>query len=622
MCGICGIAGPFAKEARIGDMLELLAHRGPDAFGIFEGQGCVLGHRRLAIVDLSDAGNQPMRTADGVLSMVANGEIYNHQALRDELAGLGYSFSSNSDCEVLLHGWRAWREALFAKINGMFAVAIFDSHTHELILARDRMGIKPLYFHQDGETLSFASEFKALLGRNRSWSLSHEGLAQFLAMQNTIGDATLIDGIRILEPGQWLRFKNGQLTRQTYWEPSFSNSCATFDEACRAFQATAKEAIDRHLMADVPASTYLSAGFDSGGVTALAAKAGRGPITSITGSFDAGGWYDEASGAVEIAKQAGVDHRILRIGYEDFTDKIDDLIWALDEPRMGMGAFPQFMTAANAANTHKFVLTGHGGDELFSGYPIFKVLAAASSAKQFLTLLLKMRLMEWPHMLYFWPHPLQSQQKRQGVPLLFSQSKQQTLLQPKLHQALRDHDPAAQLRAQTNAGASNYQRLFLTYLRVYLPGLLVVEDKISMAHSLESRTPLLDNEMVDLALSIPPDIKLYQGTLKAIPKEALRPFLPQSLYKLPKRGFPTPLAAWLRGPLRSWLCDRLDPSNSPLSQLIDPKHLQQETQGFLNSPTRHFRPLDEIDAHRMWMFIALDSWLRGLEQRLGVTVRV
>ena len=619
MCGICGVVGG-QLPSRVNDMLGMLAHRGPDASGLFQDANCVLGHRRLSIVDLSEAGNQPMTSAGGRFTMVANGEIYNHQPLRAELESKGYQFSSQSDCEVLLHGFAEWRDALFSRLNGMFAVAIWDATEHALYLARDRIGIKPLYYcHRDAQ-IEFASELKALLYPNETRQLSHAGFAQFLATQNTLGSYTLFEGIKMVEPGQWLRFCNGRCTRQTYWTPACRTRITDVNEGIEAFADAAQAAVKRHLMADVRAATYLSSGFDSGGVTALAALYSDSPVTSVTGTFGAAGWYDEATGARTIARACGVEHHLASISPEDLEHNLDDLVWALDEPRMGMGAFAQYMVARKVAQTHKFVLTGHGGDELFSGYPIFKILQAASKFKEALRILPTLRFSEFPHLAYFWPHRWQPAQKRYGVPLLFAPNHTRALLRRELYVQLDQNATTSGLAAYAAHADSDYERLLLTYLRVYLPGLLVVEDKVSMAHSLESRTPLLDNAVVDLALSISPRTKLHNGVLKAIPKAALRGYLPSAVYALPKRGFPTPLAAWLRGPLRSWFEARLDPQHSPLTALMRASALRRETSTFLTSYTRHCRPLDELGAHRMWMLLCLDAWLRSLKSRLNISV--
>lgn len=629
MCGIAGEAGPAAAVAGVQEMVARLAHRGPDAGAVQAFGGCVLGHRRLAIVDLSEAGNQPMATGDGQLALVANGEIYNHLELRRELAAKGHVFRSSSDNEVLLHGWRAWGPALFPRVNGMFACALWDGRSGELILARDRMGIKPLYFREAGDSLSFASELKALLPRNATVRLSRDGLAQFLTLQNYLDAETIFDGFRMLPPGSYLRFSGGQPRVERYWRARFPEGYAakvtTLPEAAEAFRAELDGAVHRHMMADVPVAAYLSAGLDSSGVTCIAARAESG-LQAFTGRFGAGGWYDEASGAALVARHCGAGHSIVDIAPQDFAAHLDDLAYHLDQPRMGMGAFPQYMVARQVARTHKVVLTGHGGDELFSGYPIFKVLALHERLRaaplEGLRGLLSVRPAELPHLAYFWPGPWQPPTRRQGLPVLFGGGQLRALLRPEVFSRLDLEGVAASLERQVAAGRSGYERLLLTYLNVYLPGLLAVEDKISMAHSVESRVPLLDNGMVAMALDLPPDLKLAGWRTKAIPREALRPVLPPELFAMPKRGFPTPVRLWLRDELRDWMRARLDPAGSPLAELFDGEALTRLVRDFDSSWSRYARPFDEIKGHRMWMLLCMDAWLRQLRARLGVSVRL
>lgn len=628
MCGIGGAAGPAATKAAVEDMIGRLTHRGPDAGAVQAIGNSVLGHRRLAIVDLSEAGNQPMTTGDGQLALVANGEIYNHLDLRRELEAKGHVFGSSSDNEVLLHGWREWGAALFGRINGMFACALWDGRSGDLILARDRMGIKPVFYRQAEDSLFFASELKALLPRNGTARLSMDGLAQFLTLQNYLDPDTIIDGVRMLPPGSFLRFRNGSLHSESYWRASFSESAmareTALPEAAEAFRNELDSSVRRHLMSDVPVSTYLSAGLDSSGVTCAAAQIEPG-LKAFTGRFGAGGWYDEASGAAMVARHCGAQHEVLDIGPQDFAGHLDDLAYHLDQPRMGMGSFPQYMLAGQVARTHKVVLTGHGGDELFSGYPIFKVLALharlCATPLEGLRGLLSVRPAELPHLAYFWPGPWQPPTRRQGLPVLFGGGELRRLLRPEVTSNVNLDAVASRLESKVEGGRSDYERLMLTYLNVYLPGLLAVEDGISMAHSVESRVPLLDNNMVAMALDLSPDLKLTGWRTKAIPREALQKVLPPELFSMPKRGFPTPLRLWLREELRDWMRARLHPDSSPLVTIFNPDALKNLVDAFDRSLSRYARPFDEIKGHRMWMLLCMDAWLRQLQARLGVTVQ-
>ncbi len=631
MCGICGVVDPHGNAAAAtARMLAQMHHRGPDDEGTWSHGQVSFGHRRLAILDLSPAGHQPMVSKDGTLALVANGEIYNYPDLRRELEERGAAFSSDCDSEVLLHAYRAYGKDAFEGLNGMFAFALYDTAAERLILVRDRRGIKPVYFFHDPETgrFFFASEIKAILaavGRGR-WSIDPEGLSQYLRFENLIGGRSLFAGIRILEPGRFLQLDREGLRIDAFSQVALPQGTpvSSFPDAVDRFGDTFEASVKRHLMSDVPVASYLSSGFDSTLVTSGAARLLPEPPLAFNGFFAEGGWYDETSGARLVAEHVGTPLNEVPISADDFIECFDDLVFALDEPRMGTGAFSQYVVARAAARERKVILTGHGGDELFSGYPVFKMaaLSATGGVSNLLSLLGSLRPAEIPHIAYFMLRRLLPGGGSTHLPLLFSDKGLRQALTPQAHEAVSTHPSFAEVEAISEGSGSDYERILKTYLSIYLPGLLVVEDKISMAHSLEARTPFLDNEMVDLSLSISPETKLHNGALKAIIKEAARDRLPAALFALPKRGFPTPLSHWLRGPLADWCKDRLLGQESPLHRIVTPGVLRSEVDRYLTSGRRHVRPLDEIPTHRMWMLLSLESWLRQAEERLGVTVEL
>lgn len=630
MCGICGSVGPKASPARVTAMLQQMAHRGPDGEGLWQNGDWVLGHKRLAIVDLSEAGRQPMFSRDGRLAAVVNGEIYNHAALRKELEAAGAVFVSKSDSEVVLHAYRAWGRDSFIRLNGMFAFALADVERRAMFLVRDRLGIKPLYYCDAGADLTFASEIKGLVAANpeRRWSIDATGLGQYLTFQNLIGAKSLFQSVRSVKPGCFLEVDGGRVAEHAYWQPSFANirKDASIEDAVGEFKAVFRASVGRHLMSDVPVSSYLSSGFDSTMVASEAARQLGSAPSVFTGKFPEGGWYDEVEGARLVAKLMGADLNEVAIDAAGFARVFDDVVAALDEPRMGMGALPQYLVAETAAKRGKVILTGHGGDELFSGYPVFKMALLADSASRGVGATLEamraLRRSELPHLAYFG-----AQRARGGIgahflPVLFPPSLQQRALQPDVLRKVRDSWAVDDLTGIAEASRSAYEQILLTYLKVYLPGLLIVEDKISMAHSLESRTPLLDNAMLDLSLSLPAAIKLDGGQLKAVIKAAARDVLPPRLFELPKRGFPTPLGRWLRGPLQPWMRDRLCAPGSALTRLFREDFLKATVERYVAAMTARIRPLDEVPTHRMWMLLCLESWLRQHETRYGVTLRL
>jgi asparagine synthase (glutamine-hydrolysing) len=623
MCGICGIYGPDAGTRPVDTMLSMMERRGPDGSGVFQAKDIVLGHRRLAIVDLSGRGRQPMVSEDEHIAISVNGEIYNYRELRAELEGIGYIFRSDCDSETVIHAWKAWGVGSFARFNGMFAIALYDRAEHALYLARDRMGIKPVYVWVNGETVVFASDMRAIVAASgrHEWALSATGFLQYLTYENRLGSETMLEGIRMVVPGEVLRFDASGMTSAIFADPLAIDQRldCSFEDAVEGFKTIFDKAIARHLMSDVALASYLSAGVDSGLVSLTAANRlkGAGPA-AFTGAFEQAGWYDEASGAALTAAAGKLPHHLLRMNAESFRDHFDALIYALEEPRMGTGSLPQYLVAQKVAETHKVVLTGHGGDELFSGYPVFKFVALqealSSGGRGLVPILRSLRLAELPHIAYFTFSAL-SGRDNPFLPVLFGDRLISRLLRPEVSASLKK--ARAAISAKERAAPST-AGLIRQYIKDYLPGLLVVEDKISMAHGLESRTPFLDNELVMYSLSLLPRVKLEEGRLKAIPKTASRGLLPDQIFDMPKRGFPNPLSGWLRGPLSDWLRTRLCNPQGALTLLFDSKALEDMIDAYLRSWRRHFRPLDEIATHRIFMLLSMESFLRQYKEKLGV----
>ncbi len=627
MCGICGVVGSGLDiQANIERMLPKMAHRGPDNTGswISSNKEAGLGHTRLSIVDLSPAGHQPMANEDGRIRLTANGEIYNSPPLRQWLWDKGHAFRSASDNEVLIHGYEEKGTDFLPLINGMIAFGLWDGPNEQLLLCRDRLGIKPLYYVLlPGGGLAFASEIKALLACPEiPAAIDSVGLKQYLTFENTFGARTLHNGVKMLEPGQYLLWKDGNAALHSYWAPSFeaSDTLPDFPQACEAYRETVHKSVARHMMSDVEVASYLSSGFDSTTVAHFAAQTTDTPLATYTGAFGQGGWYDETPGARAVAEHIGSAHTEVRMGATDFASALDDLVYFMDEPRMGIGAFSQYMVAKQAAERVKVILTGHAGDELFAGYPVFKLLllrrTLGRNPLKGLGLLLRVRPAEWPHVVYFLLQQLLGRSGR-FLPTLFSSSMLRKGLKPDVAAALKDIRPEEELATLVGDDPDPYRCLTRTYLRAYLPGLFVVEDKISMAHSLESRTPLCDNELVELALTWPLSLKLNKGVLKAIPKAAMRSVLPDILYEQPKRGFPTPLGSWLRGELNDLFHERLLGQGSPLHDLFERDFLEKSVAKYESGWQKRVTPLDQIPTHRMWQLLCLDAWLRNSTERLG-----
>jgi asparagine synthase (glutamine-hydrolysing) len=628
VCGICGLVGFSDQRATLERMLPFIKHRGPDNTGLWTGEGVGLGHTRLSIVDLSPAAKQPMPNEQNTVFLVANGEIYNSNELRPILRKQGHRFRSQSDNEVLLHLYEEEGEEFLPRINGMFAMAIWDVYRKRLILARDRLGIKPLYYCFRPEGLVFASEIKALLVCPKiTSSIDPIGLMEYLTYENTFGSTTLHKNVQMVEPGQFIVYEAGSIRKGFFWRPDFDERLGPgFEDACHSYLGVAERSVRRHLMSDVEVASYLSSGFDSTTVSTLASQHVTGSLATYTGAFHQSGWYDETIGASSVAERIKSRHTTVEINAGDLEEVMDDLIFALDEPRMGMGSFSQYMVAKAAAKRVKVILTGHGGDELFAGYPVFKLLQLCHKLRDnplgLFGVLRKIQLAEWPHLVYFLSQSLRGKTAGCFLPIIFSSGMLARGLRTEVYDQLKDIKPASKLQQIVASESDPYRRLALVYLRAYLPGLFVVEDKISMAHGLESRIPLCDNELLEFAFSLPLSLKLQSYQLKAVPKAAMRGLLPEVLYHMPKRGFPTPLSHWLRGELKGWMRERLLNSESCLHRLFRPDFIKRIVEDYLGSWRREFRPLDEIQTHRIWILLSLEAWLRVSEEHLGVRLEL
>lgn len=622
MCGVAGVVGSdivaVLGEDGVSRMLDAMRHRGPDGEGSWIGKGAIFGHVRLAINDLSIAGRQPMVSEDSTVAISVNGEIYNYPELRSELESCGAKFSSDSDSEVVLHAWRVWGVSGFQRFNGMFAIAIYDELSRSVYLVRDRLGIKPLYYFSDPRGTLFASEIKAIrtvLSRQQD-SIDYVGLLQYLTYQNCFGSRTLSSNVKLVQPGRYVQIHiDGETVEHRYCEVSLNSKgiedfAATVDRFKKVFEAS----VQRHLMSDVPVASYLSAGFDSASVANQACQLAPPPVC-FTGTFGQDeGWYDESTCAASLAADFGAEHIKVEITAEDFERIFDKLVWHLDEPKMGMGAFSQYCVAEKVKDTHKVILTGHGGDELFAGYPVFKLVnlidGVANSPLSIFGKLRNIRVSELPHLVYFFKNSLRSRELTHYLPVLNSPKNLLEGLKPEIVHELTGVRADDELLDLLGDCSSEEEKLYTCYLKAYLPGLLIVEDKISMAHSLESRTPMLDNEMVELSTGLKLDLKMADGVLKALIKEAGRAHLPEYLYTQPKRGFPTPLRFWFRGDLESMVCKRITGEDSTLRLLFDQDWLEMQYVHFCNSRLGRFRIFDEINSHRIWQLLSLESWLR------------
>jgi asparagine synthase (glutamine-hydrolysing) len=580
MCGIAGIVHFDGREPRR-ELLERMAstirHRGPDDAGVFTEGGVGLAHRRLSIIDLT-SGHQPM-SADGV-TIVFNGEIYNYIELRAELVRRGHQFRTTSDTEVLLHMYLEHGPDCVARLNGMFAFVLYDPNQRRLLAARDHFGIKPLYFYRTPQLFLFASEIKALLAHDEvKATVDPQGLDDYLTLQYTLGDVTLFRGIRKLPPAHYeiTNLDSGDTVRRRYWKPVFEIDASKSEQQyVDELRGLLESSVRWQMRSDVPVGAYLSGGLDSSSVTALAARETETPLTTFTGAFHEGPEYDESDHARAVAEAAGAQMQFVYPTEHDFIALLPKLVYHMDEPAAGPGLFPQFIVSRLAAQHVKVCLGGQGGDEIFGGYARYVVAYVEQALKSAIYESDEehghgVSLSELaPNLPYI----------RQYVPML-TRLLQRGLFEPAeaRYFSLMDRSEgtlqaySADFRAQYDRGAvfgrfaevfqdaatpSYYNRMLYYDLMTGLPSLLQVEDRVSMAVSLESRVPLLDPRIVDLVARVPPAIKFRGGEMKYLFKRAVRSLLPSRvLDRRDKMGFPVPLQLWARGAARDFFHDVL-----------------------------------------------------------------
>ncbi|MDX2283764.1 MAG: asparagine synthase (glutamine-hydrolyzing) [Bacteroidia bacterium] len=617
MCGIAGFTftdHPEDARTRLQAMTDALSHRGPDAAGHLIGSGIALGHRRLSIIDLSDAANQPITDPSGRYTIIYNGEVYNFREVRARLPQ--YQFQSNSDTDVILAAYMEWGPDCLQHFNGMFAFAVWDAQERSLFLCRDRLGIKPLYYTWENGRLGFASELRALLrGGLAQPRLNREALPEYLRYFTVHAPRTLLAGVQQLRPGTWALLKDGQLDIRPYWsltEPRVFDPGADYAAVCRQVRGLLTAAVERRLISDVPFGAFLSGGIDSSAVVALMATVSDTPVHTFSVVFDEP-QYDESRWSSMIAKRYGTQHHPIRLSPGDFLEELPAALAALDHPS-GDGLNSYVVSQATKRTGFTVALSGLGGDELFAGYPVFRRYAS-----------LRQRWAAW----YGLPAGL-----RRAVAGLLSRGAaahkterlRRLMAAPdggfgQLYPVFRQVYDDAEIQALTGGpapandvlawalppgAAAEAERLPLLSqvsageIATYTQNVLLRDtDQMSMAHALEVRVPFFDYTLVEYVLSIPDTFK-YPHTPKRLLVDALGDLIPAEIVNRPKMGFVFPWAQWLRQELR------------PLAEQSVAALGQRE--GFdaasLQRFWRQFQQGDpQIPWMKIWMLAALESWM-------------
>ncbi|MEP6779279.1 MAG: asparagine synthase (glutamine-hydrolyzing) [Gemmatimonadaceae bacterium] len=618
MCGISGVMSldgqtvPALSE-RLQHMNDLQAHRGPDGEGRWTHPfGMVgLGHRRLSVIDVA-MGAQPMRDAASGCVISYNGEVYNYKELRAELGAA--NFRTNSDTEVVLQAWLRWGPACVERLRGMFAFAIWDSQKDLLFCARDRFGVKPFYYTEADGVFHFASEVKALLPFLSSVETDVNGLRDYLAFQLCLAGKTMFNGVHELPPGHSITVQNGKVTVARYWEVffdlDFSHKACWFEERTRELL---EESVALHLRSDVPVGAYISGGIDSGIIATLASQQQSG-IAGFTGTFDMGPEFDETAYARDIAQQTDIPLYSRTINVDDFVRDIGKVMYHLDYPVAGPGSFSQFEVSALASKHRKVVLGGQGGDEVFGGYTRYLIAyfeqcikAAIDGTSQNGNFVVNYEsiipnlsaLRNYKPMLQeFWRDGLFSPMNERYFRLINRA--------PQLGDTVRwneigTYSPFETFLAIFDGGNlkkdSYFDRMTHFDFKTLLPALLHVEDRVSMAHGLEARVPMLDHPLVEFAATIPADVKFTNGELKRSLMQVARGILPQSVTdRKDKMGFPTPFAEWARGGARDYVFDVLSTKSALSRQYVDNKRVLE----LVEKEPRYGRNL--------WAVFSLELW--------------
>lgn len=620
MCGVAGFVnlnGNPAEPVLLRRMTDAIIHRGPDGEGIFTDGGLGLGHRRLAIIDLSAAGRQPMQTSDGRFVLSYNGEVYNFQELRTELQAMGYQFRSRTDSEVVLYAWAAWGAKALDRFNGMFAFAIWDRQEQELVLARDRHGIKPLYYAELPQMLLFGSEVKAMLAHPAMRAeLDPEALLEYMTFQNFFADRTLFQGVKLLPAGSWLTLKVGikKVAVQRYWDYAFTepSKAEPLDQYAEELDRLFLQAVRRQLVSDVPVSAYLSGGMDSGSITAIAARQ-IGNLRTFTIGFDmhsASGielGFDERDAAEHMSYLFKTEHYEMVLKAGDMERVLPRMVWHLEEPRVGQ-SYPNFFAAQLASKFGKVVLAGTGGDELFGGYPWRYYRAVVND--------------DFEHYIdkyyAYWQRLIPNTVIRNVFQPIWP--KVEKVWTRDIFRDVFSSHAASLTRAEDYINHSLYFEA-----KTFLHGLLVVEDKLSMAHSLETRVPFLDNDLVNFAMRMPVTTKLgnlsdvvklnendpgaktrayFEKTRdgKLLLRQVMQRYVPASITDAVKQGFSSPDASWFKGESIDHVRRRLMQRDAAIFNFLDRTAVQRLVSDHLEGRVNR-RLL-------IWSLLSVEQWCR------------
>lgn len=586
MCGFCGIHGGGSvseREARVARMTATLVHRGPDFGATYVTGPIALGHRRLSILDLSEAGRQPMILSDGS-AIAFNGEVYNFQELRKELEGEGVTFRGHSDTEVVLNAYKTWGIQVLKRLEGIFALALWDAPKRRLILMRDRLGVKPLFFARNGEELLFGSEIKAVIsGGLRDRSIDPQALSEYMWFGNAFEDRTIYSKVRSIPAGHWLIVEAGSMLLEAWWKAEewlSDRESQSFEDSVAAVREAVDQAVSRQLVADVPVGIFLSGGVDSSAIAATAVRHSSRRLSSFSVGFDFDRGVNELPRARALATRLGLDHHEVRIEGATLPDVIVDLVRAHDEPFADAANIPLYLLARDLKGSIKVVLQGDGGDEMFAGYRRYSILrnARAWSVWPSLVVPILRRVGRHGERLARMAAAAGDPDPARRMSLLLTVetawNPPDGLFRPGARAALANTtDPFRAFRACASRFRTfdPVQKMLLTDIHLQLPSQFLTKvDRATMACGLEARVPLLDERVASLAMGMPASYKVRGTQKKVVLREAMRDRVPSEILDGPKTGFGVPYEYWLRTSLSDMARDSILSSSFPQRFDLDP----------------------------------------------------
>jgi len=619
MCGIAGFVeasstaspfGPDTSRALVHRMCDVIRHRGPDDEGIWLDDAVALGMRRLSIIDLS-TGHQPIHNEDRSVWIVFNGEIYNFQELRRELEAAGHRFYTSTDTEAIVHAYEQWGAGAIGRLRGMFGLAIWDTRSKSLLVARDRIGIKPMYYADANGRLYFGSELKSLLAApDVPRDLDPDALDHYLSFLYTPRGGSIFKSVRKLPPGHLLTWHDGRIAIERYWQmPARETFSGSETDAVRELRAVLTDAVRSHLVSDVPLGAFLSGGIDSSLVVGLMAETSGARVKTFSIGFDEPA-FDELEHARRVAQHFGTDHHEFVVK-PDAIGILDSLVSHFDEPFADSSAIPTWYVSEMARRHVTVVLSGDGGDELFGGYdryvPHPRVVAFDRYSPRALRHVAAIAAARLPHGARgknFLRHVARDQQGRYLDSIrFFGADEKPDLLTPDVRRQLQDCDPETRLARHFErfAGLPWCSQMMRFDAETYLPeDVLTKVDRMSMAHSIESRVPLLDNDVVTFASTLPASVKIKNGRRKHVLKEVAATLLPREVVDRRKQGFGVPLGTWFRGDLRELFADTLLSPASLQRGYFQPSFVRQIVGEHLSGKRDH--------TLRLWQLVVFEKW--------------